>query len=89
MENPEEVVSILSQISIFGGVNEAQQQEIFSRLQVGTVKKGEFIFKKGDEPSHIYIIESGLVELFIPDKEHSIEKETVLGWGNASGRWPS
>ena len=85
LENPEEVVSILSQISIFGGVSDVQQQEIFSRLQVGMVKKGESIFQQGDEPSHIYIIEGGLVELFIPDREHSIEKKR-LGVGECFGQ---
>ena len=85
LENPEEVVSILSQISIFGGISDAQQQEIFSRLQVGTVKKGEFVFQKGDEPSHIYIVESGLIELFIPDREHTIEKKR-LGVGECFGQ---
>ena len=85
LKDPGEVVSILSQISLFGGVTDAQQQEIFSRLQTGTVKKGEFVFQKGDEPSHIYIVEYGLIELFIPDNEHAIEKKR-LGVGQCFGQ---
>ena len=83
--NPESVISILSQISIFGGTTEAQQSEIFRRLEVSTCKKGEFVFEKGDEPSHIYIIKSGLIELFIPDKAHIIEKKR-LGVGESFGQ---
>ncbi len=85
LKNLAEVISILSRIPIFGGITEAQQSEIFSRLEVGTCRKGDFIFQKGDEPSHIYIIESGLVELFIPDKEHAIEKKR-LGVGECFGQ---
>ena len=69
--------AILSRISIFGGITDAQQQEIFSRLQIGTVEKGQFVFQRGDEPSHIYIVERGLIELFIPDKEVMIEKKQL------------
>ena len=77
LENPEEVVSILSRISIFGGVSDVQQNEIFSRLQAGRFKQGEFIFQKGDEPSHIYIVRSGCIELFIPGKEATIRKKRL------------
>ena len=85
LENPGEVIAILSQISIFGGVTDAQQQEIFSRLQTGVFKRGEFIFQKGDEPSHIYIVKSGLIELFIPDKEAMVGKKR-LGVGECFGQ---
>ena len=86
--NLAEVVSILSQIPVFGGITDTQQQEIFGRLQVCTVREDEFIFQKGDEPSRIYIVERGLIELFISDKGHSIEKKR-LGVGQcfwAGGR---
>ena len=85
LENPEEVISILSQISIFGGVTDDQQREIFTRLQVGAVKKDDLVFRKGDDPSHIYIVESGLIELFIPDKELMVEKKR-LGVGECFGQ---
>ena len=85
LENIEDVISILSQISIFGGVSDAQQEEIFSRLEVGSFKKGQFVFQKGDEPSHIYIVESGLIELFIPDHDAVIEKKR-LGVGECFGQ---
>ncbi len=85
LENIEEVISILSQISIFGGVSETQQNEIFNRLEIGCWKKGDFIFRKGDEPSHIYIVKSGLIELFIPDKDVMVEKKR-LGIGECFGQ---
>ena len=85
LETPEEVISILSRISIFGGITDTQQQELFSRLEVGSIKKGQFVFRKGDEPSHIYIVRSGCIELFIPDKEAIIRKKR-LGVGECFGQ---
>ena len=84
LENREDVVSILSEISMFGGVTEAQQNEIFSRLEIGAFKRGETIFHEGDEPTHIYIVKSGLVGLFIEDNEAKVEKKR-LGKGECFG----
>ena len=85
LKDPGSVVSILSQISIFGGVTESQQNEIFSRLETGAFKKGEYVFEKGDEPTHIYIVKSGSIELFFPDHEVIIEKKR-LGVGEILGQ---
>ena len=85
LKNPADVVSILSRISIFGGVTDAQQGEIFSRLEIGIFKQGQFVFQTGDEPSHIYIVKSGLIELFIPENDAVIEKKR-LGVGECFGQ---
>ena len=79
------MISILSRISIFGGITDTQQQELFSRLEVGSIKEGQFVFQKGDDPSHIYIVKSGYIELFIPDKEATIKKKR-LGVGECFGQ---
>ncbi len=84
LENREDVTSILAQISMFGGIDEAQQNEIFSRLEIGTFKRGQTVFREGDDPTHIYIVKSGLIGLFISDKEVKIEKKR-LGKGECFG----
>ncbi len=84
LENFDTVASLLSEISMFGGINEAQQQEIFSQVEVGAFHRGETIFQEGDEPMHIYIVKSGLVGLFISDKNVKIEKKR-LGKGECFG----
>ena len=83
-ENHDSIVSVLSQISMFGGITEAQQNEIISRLAIGTFKRGETIFQAGDDPTHIYIVGSGLVALFISDGELKVEKKR-LGKGECFG----
>ena len=83
-ENRDAIVSVLSEISMFGGITEIQQNEIIHRLEVGTFKRGETIFQAGDDPMHIYIVKSGLVALFIADGEMKIEKKR-LGKGECFG----
>ena len=85
LESPAEIISILTQISIFGGISDAQQTAIFSRLERGSIKEGQFVFQKGDEPSHIYIVRSGGIELFIPDQRARIRKKR-LGVGECFGQ---
>lgn len=78
------VLPILSQISIFGGVTDAQFGEIFHRLKTAAFQKGEFIFQKGEEPSHFYIVKSGAVSLQIMNDRIVVNKKT-LGVGELFG----
>ena len=66
LEDPLAVESILSSISIFGGVTNLQQTEIFRRLETTSCQASELVFQKGDEPSHIFIIQRGSVGTFHP-----------------------
>jgi CRP-like cAMP-binding protein len=77
LSDTREVFPILSQIAIFGGATELQQREIFRRLEAGVIEKGKYIFEKGDEPSHIYIVKSGEIELLIPGDEVTIRKKKL------------
>lgn len=78
----ESVIAILSRISIWGGMTDAQQEKIFKRLEVGAFEKGEYIFQKGDQPTHVYIVKSGKVDLLASDKDVSIRKETIVDGGS-------
>ncbi|OPX95159.1 MAG: transcriptional activator FtrB [Syntrophorhabdus sp. PtaU1.Bin002] len=71
------VIAILSRISVWGGFTDEQQAKIYQRLEVGTFKKGEYIFCKGDQPTHIYIVKSGKIDLLASDQDVSVQKETV------------
>src|SRR5579862_7082852 len=68
------VTSILSKISFLGGVPDEQRDEVFRHLEVGSFKKGEYISKRGEPPSHIYIIRKGKVAVMITDNEVAIRK---------------
>ena len=78
LEDIESVVPILSDIAIWGGVTEGQCSKIFKRLETGIFKQGEHIFKKGDEPSHIYIVRKGKIGLVIIDQQINFLKKTLV-----------
>ena len=67
-------MSILSKISFLGGISDAQRNEIFRFLEIGVFRKGEYISRKGEPPSHIYIIKKGKVDLLITDNEVAVKK---------------
>lgn len=69
---------------MFGGLTEQQRNRILDRVEAGSFKRGSNIFESGDEPTHIYLVKSGLVGLFISDKEVKIEKKR-LGKGECFG----
>lgn len=78
------VLSMISEISIFGGVGGDQWQAILPKLDRGFFKKGERIFERGDEPTRIYIVLTGRVELLISDETVAVEKMR-LGRGECFG----
>jgi CRP/FNR family cyclic AMP-dependent transcriptional regulator len=61
----EDVLSILNRISLFGGLSEAQLRAVFSHLRQSHYPAGEFVFREGDQPSDIYIIRCGTVEMVL------------------------
>lgn len=71
--NIEEVKPILDKISIFGGLNSNQLGEIYKLLKIVKYEEGEYIFKRGDALSYIYIIKQGEVKMVIEDKDSFLE----------------
>lgn len=82
--NIEDVISILSKIAIFGGFTEVQLYEIFKLLKVASYAEGEYIYKRGDEPRYIYIIQRGEVKISLDSKGVSFELIS-LSVGNSFG----
>ena len=62
-----EVKQILSRISFLGGIADDAFEKIMPYFEGTTIKSGECIVRKGDTPTHIFIIQSGCVELHITD----------------------
>ena len=71
------VSSIISQLRIFGGVTEAQRATVFRRLELWTLGAGEPVFRKGDEPLHIYIVKNGKIDLQIAESGVVIHKHEI------------
>jgi CRP/FNR family transcriptional regulator, cyclic AMP receptor protein len=80
----ESVLPILSEIAIFGGFSERQLHEIFKYLEEGVFDQGEYIFQKGDDPSYIYIVKKGKIDLLITDQKVVLKKK-ILAVGDCFG----
>jgi len=71
------VLPILSEIAIFGGFSDRQLHRIFKSLEEGLFRRGEYVFQKGDEPTHIYIVKKGKIDLLITDQKVVLKKKTL------------
>lgn len=69
----EDVVPILNRIAIFGGLAEKQLYSVFKLLEEASYRADEYIFRQGEEPSHIYIVLSGRVKIVVDAKGTPLE----------------
>lgn len=69
----DEVLPIISKISIFGGLSDKQLNTLFHLLEQVSYKKDEYVFRRGDEPSQIYIVISGMVKLIMEENGTPLE----------------
>ena len=65
MLEAEDVLPILSKISILAGLSGDQLNELIDLLEKVSYSAGQKIFEQDAEPSHIYIIKSGQVKLVV------------------------
>jgi CRP-like cAMP-binding protein len=80
----ENLLSILNRISIFGGLDDDQLYFLFKILKQSHYKKGEYIFRQGEVPSNIYIIQKGKVR-FIEEVDMTPYQIFEFGEGNCIG----
>ena len=80
----DEVLSILSDISIFAGLSEKQLHQLFRQLKKVSYRKNETVFEQGHEPSYIYIVKSGRIKL-IGEEEGTKYELFVFDRGNCFG----
>ena len=59
----ENVLPILNRIAILGGMDDSQLYSVFRMLETEHYRKGEFVFRQGDSPSHIRIIRNGRIRM--------------------------
>jgi CRP-like cAMP-binding protein len=76
------VLAILGRISLFGGTTDDQLRSILGHLETGVVKRGEYVFRQGEDPFYIYIVKSGSLELYLADEEIPVHD---LGVGECFG----
>lgn len=73
LKNVDEVRPLLDRISIFGGLSDKQLDETIKLFKTVKYEKGEYIYKRGEVLSSIYIIKQGEVKMMLEEKEVSLE----------------
>ena len=69
--------AIISKLCIFGGMTDSQREMMFRSLELWSLKQGDVVFCKGDEPSCIYIVKSGKIDLQITEDDVLIHKHEL------------
>ena len=71
------VSAIIAQLRIFGGATDVQLVTIFRRLELWVLQPGDVIFRKGDEPMHIYVVKRGKIDLQLSESAVLIHKHQL------------
>jgi len=58
------IQSILSKISLLGGLSDTQLKTVLGELRTLNVKKDDVIFRQNEQPTYIYIVLSGQIKTF-------------------------
>jgi len=69
----EEILPILSRISIFGALDDQQLYAVFHLLEVEIYKKGDIVFEQGESPTHIRIVKKGIIRIVENLREMPLE----------------
>jgi CRP-like cAMP-binding protein len=73
LSHVENVLAILNKISILAGLSDKQLRFLFELLEEVRYAAGETIFEQGQEPSHIYVVQSGKVKLVVDREQAALE----------------
>jgi len=73
---PDDVYRIISNIPFMGGFTEDELTRIIACFERASASSGDKIICRGEQPSHLYVIISGRVELRIVDGDSDIHKRT-------------
>jgi CRP/FNR family transcriptional regulator, cyclic AMP receptor protein len=69
----ENVLPILNEISMFGGLDERELQTLFGKLQKVRYSRGEMVFRQGDPAHYLYIVKQGRVKLYVEQEQTALE----------------
>lgn len=72
------VFSILENISFLGGLTEVNRKLVFRFFETASFAAGEFVARKGEKPTHIYIIRKGVIGLVLENEASSVSKRVFV-----------
>lgn len=77
-------ISVLKRIPLFASIPEADQQRLVTLLRKETLKKGEILFRRGDEGNALYLILQGRIKISLTRQTDAVTL-AILGQGEFFG----
>ena len=77
-------IHVLKRISLFASLTEADQEKLASLMRRKAVRKGEFLFRQGDEGTALYVILQGRIRIAVSLRADTVTLAT-LGQGEFLG----
>lgn len=78
-------VFLIKQIPLFSPLPLAEQEALASMLRRRFVRKGDFLFHRGDEGTALYIIYQGLIKIAVPTRQDEEVTLAMLSDGDFFG----
>jgi len=79
-----EITRQMNQVRLFEDLDTRDFKALAASVRTEQYRKGHLVYQAGDPPESVYIVESGLVELFDPQHDarpvESLGKNDVFGW---------
>jgi CRP-like cAMP-binding protein len=82
----------LFNLSIFQGIDADKQSQLLPLVSLCHVTEGTILFKQGEAATHLYIVESGIVEIIFKPFDgpaltvSRLNSGCVFGWSSTLGR---
>jgi len=79
------LISIIKQIHIFATLSPQDQEALASLMRRRSIRKGDFLFHRGDEGTALYVIYKGLIKIAVPSKRGDEITLAILAEGDFFG----
>ncbi|XP_076455375.1 patatin-like phospholipase domain-containing protein 7 isoform X2 [Babylonia areolata] len=80
---PPEIFYLLRSVRVFGHLEKPFFLELCKFMETVKVQGGDYLFNVGDEDNCIYVVQSGLVEVFIKEKDGEEHLVKVVNVGDS------
>ena len=77
-------ISVLKRIPLFAAIPEVDQQRLVGLLRKETLKRGEILFRRGDEGNALYLILQGRIKISLTRQTDAVTL-AILGQGEFFG----
>ncbi len=81
----ENQLNLLAQVPLFNPLNDSDLETLFESIRIQSLKKGQTLFRKGDEGTALYIVKKGTVKIVLPSRLGDEVIVTIFSEGDIFG----